>query len=289
MNLGINISSNKTNSYGQYFGENCYKKAKEFGFTHIDFSFLEDHRFPIYTLPEEEAMELVLREKSLLDEAGLKISQSHAPFFSRAQAFTEEETEFMMETTKKAIHFSNAVGCPYLVVHPIMINGWSDRGSELAKDTFDKNVKILTELACYADDYDVTLCYENMPCIGFSLSHPHEVLEVVKTVNHPRLGICFDAGHTTAFKSHLSVGEEIRALGSHLKVLHIHDTYGSADQHNFPGMGCTDWVEVRSALEDIGFSGVFSLELNKLHHFSEEVFEKACRLSYMMGNEIING
>ena len=289
MNIGVGVSSEKDSNYGYYWGLDSYKKAKEFGFTHVDFGMLCDQSKPVYTLPEEEAMKLLLAEKAALDAAGLKISQSHAPCFPRANPFTEEEKVGIMELTKKAIRFSKAIDCPYLVVHPIMINGWSERGSELAKDTFEKNVNMLRELSDYAAEYDVVLCYENMPCIGFSISHPHEVLEVVKAVNHPNLGICFDSGHTTAFKSPLSVGEEIRGLGDYLKVLHIHDTYGNADQHNFPGMGATDWKEVRAALEDIGYKGVFSLEINVLHRFSEKVFEQACRLSYAMADEIING
>ena len=72
-------------------------------------------------------------------------------------------------------------------------------------------------------------------------------------------------------------------------TLHVHDNYGRADQHNFPGMGMTDWEDAVKALREIEFEGVFSLELNFPDKFSEPVFASSCRLAVSMATEIING
>ena len=56
--------------------------------------------------------------------------------------------------------------------------------------------------------------------------------------------MCFDTGHTMAFRCGKEIGEQIKEVGDLIKVLHVHDTYGNADQHNLPGIGCTDWKAV---------------------------------------------
>ena len=289
MRIGVNVCSQNESAYGKHWGEKTYKKVKEFGFTCTDFSVLYKTDHPFYTLPEEEASALVVREKVLAQEAGVEIYQAHAPVVQKATPYTEDELELWLENTKRCIRFCSMIECRFLVVHPMMINGWSDRDTVIAADTFEKNIFYMRVLADYAKDMNVILCYENMPCIGFSISHPHEILKVVQAVAHPNLGVCLDIGHTTAFSSGISIGEQIRNIGSLLKVLHVHDNYGMSDQHNYPGMGITNWNEVRESLDKIGFDGVFSLELYHPSHFSEKVFEEACKLSFNMANELING
>ena len=51
-------------------------------------------------------------------------------------------------------------------------------------------------------------------------------------------------------------------LGSLLKILHIHDNFGTEDYHLAPGIGTIDWKAFAGALRKIGYEGVFSLEIN---------------------------
>ena len=288
MKIGVSACTSKESQFGRRWGEQTYEKLRSFGFTHVDFSVIGDFDSDYMTLPEEEALALVLREKELAEKAGMVIHQAHGPVIAHEQPYTEAELNKLIDGFKRCIRLCGAIDCGFLVVHPLMINGWSERGCEIAKDTFEQNVKVLRQLAEYAADYNVTLCYENMPCIGLSISHPHEVAEVVRAVDHPNLGVCFDTGHTMAFRCGKSIGDQIREIGSLIKVLHVHDTYGMADQHNLPGIGATDWDDLREALYEVGFDGIFSLELNRIHDFSLELFDELYRITYKMADEIIN-
>ncbi len=289
MKIGISASATEFSQFGCFWKDETYEKLRSFGFTHVDFSIIGSFNSSFMTLPEEEARALALREKELADKAGMVLHQAHAPVIAQEKPYTDEQLTKLIEGIKRCIRLCGAIDCRYLVVHPLMVYGWSDRGSEIAKDTFKRNVEILKELSVYAEDYNVTLCYENMPCIGFSISHPHEVAEVVRAVNHPNLGMCFDTGHTMAFRFGKEIGDQIREVGDLIKVLHVHDTYGMADQHNLPGIGCTDWKAVRDALYDIGFEGVFSLEINSVHDFAEDIYADLYRLTFRMADDIING
>lgn len=289
MLIGINGDSFCNEGYSKYWGENSYKKMKEFGFSCLDYSGLSNI-FEKFDCNDEEALlSFILKEKQLIDKAGLKINQAHAPYLSLSRTLTEEEISNLLDKIKFSIEACKLIDCKNLVVHPFMPNGWSERRTpNLAKDTFDKNVAYLTELSNFAENHGVTICLENMPCIGFSISTPEEVLSVIKEVNRKNVKMCFDTGHVTAFSHLMRVEEEIRKCKEYIKVLHVHDNHGRADQHNFPGMGMTDWKEVVNALKEIEYNGVFSLELVYPDKFTEPVFERSCRLAFDMAYEIAN-
>ncbi len=287
MRIGLNATTQGSAGCAKYWGENTFEKLKEFGYSCVDCGLT--FRNAVLEMDAEERKKLLMRERELAEEAGLRIHQAHGPFFSLERALTEEENAGLLEKMKIAIECCTYLGCEYLVVHPFMPNGWSDRGTEIAKDTFEKNVSYLRTLSDYAEPYGIILCLETMPCIGFCISTPEEVTAVVKEVNRDNVKICLDTGHVTAFSSRLQTGREMRKCGDLIKVLHVHDNYGSTDQHNLTGMGMIQWWDVMAALREINFDGVFSLELNFPDGFSESVFEQYCRLAFNMANEIANG
>lgn len=293
MRIGLNSDSFSKLGYSKYWGENSFKKMKEYGYSTVDFSVLGNTTTEFYTTfykaDEETRKSFLLHEKGLVEKAGLTIHQAHAPCLSLSRPLTNEENLRIINEIKIAIEACHVLQCEYLVVHPFMPNGWSDRGNSIAKDTFNKNVNYLRLLSDFAENYGITLCLENMPCKDFCISTPEEILAVVKTVDRKNVKMCFDTGHVTAFSRQLTVGHEIRKCGEFVKVLHVHDNHGGADQHNFPGMGMTDWKDVINSLKEINFDGVFSLELVYPDKFSEPVFENSCRLAADMAHEIVNG
>lgn len=288
MRLGLNCDSFSPSGYSKYWEEASFQKMKALGYSAVDFSVLGKTATKIYQADEETRRAILLRERMLAEDAGLTIHQAHAPWLSLSRSLSPEEISEVMDQVKIAIQSCHTLGCRYLVVHPFMPNGWSDRGTPIAADTFQKNVAYLRSLAEFAENYDVTLCLENMPCVDYSISTPEEILAVIRKTDRKNLQMCFDTGHVTAFSQQLTVGRELRKCGDVIRVLHVHDNYGNADQHNFPGMGMTDWKDVMAALREICFEGVFSLELNYPDQFSEPVFASSCRLAADMALEIVN-
>ncbi|MBE6688406.1 MAG: sugar phosphate isomerase/epimerase [Ruminococcaceae bacterium] len=289
MLLGLACNSFGDSGFAKYWGENSFKKMREFGFSAVDFGIPGKFYTSFYKSDAETRKKFLLHEKALVEEAELYIHQAHAPCLSLSRPLSEEERVGIINDIKVSIESCPILGCEFLVVHPFMPNGWEGRGKPMAEDNFNKNVEYLRSLSDYAKEHGVTLCLENMPCLGFSISTPEEILEVVKAVDRENVKMCFDTGHVTAFSRFMKVGDEIRKCGDAIKVLHIHDNYGGADQHIFPGLGMTDWTDVMAALKEINFDGVFSLELNFPDKFSESIFENFCRLVSKMTHDIVNG
>ena len=50
-------------------------------------------------------------------------------------------------------------------------------------------------------------------------------------------------------------------LGSNVKTLHLNDNNKLVDQHKIPLTGCIDWEDTLNALDEIGYDGVFNMEL----------------------------
>ena len=70
--------------------------------------------------------------------------------------------------------------------------------------------------------------------------------------------------------SNPTTGDVIRRLGKTVEVLHLNDNDTLTDQHKIPMTGCIDWEDVFNALDEIGYSGVYNMEL-VLSRFGEGI------------------
>jgi len=121
----------------------------------------------------------------------------------------------------------------------------------------EARVKALTALTDHIAGTPVTLCLENIPGMA---PEAHDLRALIEAAGADHLGICLDTGHLN-----LAGGDQqgfIRQAGGLLKALHIADNDTSSDQHLLPyGGGTVPWGDVVSALREIGYSGLFNLEI----------------------------
>ncbi len=284
MKIGINSNSMDIGGYGR-FRENTYKKLREHGYLYTDLS-MSNTELPIYTLPQAESDALLLKEKEMAEAEGIKINQTHGPWRWPIRDSTVEDRVERMDKMKKSIRASSILGSKYWVVHPIMPYGIEELGTEDAQKTWDLNYEFMTELLKTAKKYDVTICLENLPFPEFSMATPADVLKFVRKMGDDHFKICLDTGHVSVFDN-LNLGEEVRRVGSELKVLHVHDNKYNKDLHLMPHYGVIDWKEFVKALKDIGFDGVFSLETKPAAGLSDEIFDEMGKLLYKITENIV--
>jgi len=285
MKIGILASTLDKNGFGRY-GENTYKKVKEFGFDCTDFNICETDS-DIYTLPTAKSDEILLREKRLAEEAGIEISQVHGPWRYPPQDATEEDRAERLEKMKISIRAASVVGCKNWVVHPLMPFGTGDKNTPEAEITRKINIEFLKELVKTAKEYGVTVCLENMPMLNFSISTPEEILSVINEINDENLMMCLDTGHVNVFK-HLNVYDEVLRAKDKLKVLHVHDNVISRDIHLLPYFGTIDWKAFAKALREINFDGSFSIETTPPTVLPTPLFEEATTLLVHIIKDIIS-
>jgi len=85
--------------------------------------------------------------------------------------------------------------------------------------------------------------------------------------------ICMDTGHShksSKYEGEPSSPDCIRMLGKEITVLHLNDNDTLSDQHKIPLSGTLNWKDTFDALDEIGYNGVYNMELN-LAFFGEEL------------------
>lgn len=176
----------------------------------------------------------------------LVVSHTHLPFYNYEME-DKERLAFCDQMTCRAIDASAYIGAKYAVIHP-------QRDAE--KHTLiDRTVALLTPFNEYAKARGVTLCVENM-----YTTYPEELREIVDRM---ACGACWDVGHAN-FGKHPQY-EGMTLLGKRIRVLHLHDNYGTRDDHSMPYFGTIDWDEIMRALRDIGYEGTFNYEVAATH------------------------
>ncbi len=108
---------------------------------------------------------------------------------------------------------------------------------------------------CEALPDNVRFAVENTP--GES-TRTEKILELIDRYPADRVGLCLDLAHAHIQGSALNA---IRAAGGRLMHVHASDNGGVRDDHLVPGKGSISWVPVVAALREIGFEGMFTLEL----------------------------
>lgn len=237
------------------WGDRRYHMLKEAGFDAVDLRICESTG-KLAEIPESDFMATVMHHQAMAEGAGLDVFQMHAPW-TWPLPDNREDFDVRLKTTKLTILGAEALGCRYVVVHPLMAFG-RDEESGKERETWEANLRLMGELAPYAGDHGVTICLENMPFRRFSMSLPDATYRFVKEFGDERVKICLDTGHCS--KLGLKPGAVLREIGDEVRTFHVHDNDGEHDLHQLPYFGVIDWDDFRSALCETGFQGTMCLE-----------------------------
>ena len=246
-------------------------------------------------LSDEHGLMLLNRSDNVLETAksfsdflaknNFEMTQGH--LFLKAKICTDDNA---VKTLYRWIDLYEAIGIKNMVLHCDNMVGTSLSKSEKT----ERNVEKLKALAEYVKDKDVTICLENL--------RPHsaeetelvdrsvdDLLYIIDRIGSDRFGICLDTGHLNLTDKNQR--EFIIKAGNKLKALHIANNEGVTDQHMMPyARGTVDFIDVMKALKEIGYEGLFNLEipgerraplevLDLKLHYIKEVFEYLDRVT----------
>lgn len=187
--------------------------------------------------------------KRFLDDYGFSLPQGH--LWLRVNLAAPDYRE-SVEKLKEWIDLFHALGIRAAILHP----GRCEDGTP-EEVALQRRVEALAALCSYAEGSGITICMENMAQHHTSAA---KLLELVKAVGSPQLGICLDTGHLN-----IAGGDQyafITEAGNRLKAIHIADNEGERDQHMMPyGRGTVNWDAVLRGLRDIGYDGFCSFEI----------------------------
>ena len=283
MKLGISCSA-IVNKYGI---ERGFGICREAGFDTVEFGLTGygNRELPgdIYNASQSEFEEYFTGIRALAEKAGIEIATVHG----RVLTYTNEEAqcEYIRWVSRKDLEAARLLGASMCVIHPIIMKYWPDRIGD--KDfLMEINTGMYLDLLPTAERCGVKIATETMgktvmgenKYVSF-FARPEDILRQIEILDSPWFTVCVDTGHTNEAHFHgaPSPGEMIRALGSHVTHLHLHDNNGTADLHIPPicdKRGGVVWEDVFDALEEVGYSGTYNFEFN-LSHYGDAIEDAA--------------
>ena len=146
-------------------------------------------------------------------------------------------------------------------------------------------------VSVHAGDYSRSVIYERLRQIGenaaplgikvclethLDLAHNGDIaLETMGGINHPNICINFDTGNVYYYNHNVTADGELKKIIDHVGSVHLKETNGEYRTWNFPalGEGVVDFKAVFQILNDVGFNGPFTMELEGIE--GEEIDEAA--------------
>lgn len=272
--------------------------AKQAGADAVDFDTLFlDYRDEksIYSKSDEEIAAYFAELKRYADTLGIEIFQTHG----RITGFRNiaEEDDALVENARRDLLAAKSLGAKVCVMHTVTsIHMGANPNPELMhKLDFDMFTRILP----YAKKYNIKLATETFgdavqynACDFFGqIDEFKKAYDRVCSVEDfgRYYGICMDCGHTNKATRYNqpNPGEVVRMFGKNISALHLHDNDTFTDQHNIPMSGTIDWVDLLNALDEIGFDGVYNLELN-LDRYGTELCEETAAFAVKVMRKLLD-
>ena len=244
---------------------NCVKS----GFSTLDFSF---HNYARDGQPiAEDNWEDWLKEiRSYADKLDVTWHQGHA-FIYPKDGTIDQHNDVYEERIRRSIVGCGIMGVKVLVLHPRNFFIDDDfHNSYDAKRSKEENIRYIEGYLKEVEKIpNLKLAIENLflPATAQKdnryCSCADELVDLVETINSPRVGICWDFGHANI--SGQNQVESLEKVKKHLIATHVHDNAGTIDEHLAPFFGRMDWLPIMQKLKEIDYKGYFTLEIQ---HFA---------------------
>jgi len=237
------------------------------GFRYLDFSFYHVLKVPDHPFMGDNWKEDILAAKKAAEEEGFQWVQAHLP----ACKLLTEGKEDGLKACLRAIEACGMLGIGLAVIHSSFAEG--DYAYPQDREAyFAANKPFFDALVPSMEKYGVRVLLENS-CQVNTQGHyfpmtAADLNDFIAHLGHPLFGACWDIGH--AHIEGLDQRDELVALGSNLKAVHIHDNNGRRDQHQAVFNGSLDWDSFLRGLVDSGFEGPFTYEIDGLFPYQED-------------------
>ncbi len=154
-----------------------------------------------------------------------------------------------MDEIKRALEVAEQIPFRFLVQHV----GAPNESDSPRK--FEDALSSIEHLRAFARQLGVTLLIENIPN---EISAPDRLMELLRALRYPDLGVCFDAGHAYLDGT---VAAAFASLKDRICSTHLHDNKKDKDSHLWPGEGGIDWKEAVELLSSAPRSPALLMEI----------------------------
>ena len=265
-----------------YGDKRALEIAAQIGADSVDFAThyfdkrIWDFREPssIYAQGDDAVIQYCADLRKYAESLGIVIGQTHG----RGEGFLndKEADDALVENARLDLLAASALGAEVCVVHNAtsIFHGENPDPELMRSISFDQYTRMLP----YAAKYKVKLATETFgDAVEYNaVDFFGNIKEFVDTYERITMAseyrdwftVCVDTGHTNKASrfGQPKVGDVIRMLGKNVTALHLNDNDTLTDQHKIPMTGTIDWNDTMRALQEIGYNGIYNMELH-LPHF----------------------
>lgn len=234
-----------TNTYHSYSFAEALAGIAGAGFTSVELSSVPGWTEHVARNASDSELDAIARQ---VREAGLDaISLS---------GHSDLASEEGVEAFRRAIHICRQLGIPYLTTST---GGHDDTSAGSVEEQRKAFLERFGPLADEAADGGITICIETHGGLSATGALAAELIEAI---DKPNVGINYDTANVI-FYGNVRPEEDIRAAARHIAHMHLKDKAGGDQEWNFPaiGSGNVDFASIFQTLEDVGFHGPVSIEL----------------------------
>ena len=223
----------------------------------------------------DEKLEDLLKTKSLEEIRsfleGLSIKPIAMNSLEGATLKDGEELLRILERAETLCRYSAALNCPILIVVPSLLEDAFSRPSQ--QEVKEDAISVLRKLEEVAQSYRVKIAFEFLGFAHSSVNTLSLCNEIVSDLNTPNVGLTIDTFHFFLSGEPLSVLDTIDP--KKILLVHIADVEDfprpqlSDANRTIPGDGIAPLKPFVRKLQEIGYDGVFSIEL-----FNPKYWEK---------------
>lgn len=201
-----------------------------------------------HPLEGREGLSFVRELRRVADAAGIVCNQSHAPY--------PVDCPEIREMLPRALEYTAEAGGKICIIHPDNYK------------SAEANAAMYRELLPIAKSFGIKIATENMwlwdriedHAIFAACSNQADFVTHINAVNSPDFVACLDIGHAEMRGLGTSAPDMIRALGTRLQAIHLHDNDRWHDSHELPFTMEIDFAAVADALRTAGYAGEITLE-----------------------------
>ncbi|MCL4544639.1 MAG: sugar phosphate isomerase/epimerase [Chloroflexi bacterium] len=147
-------------------------------------------------------------------------------------------------------------------------------GGEATEEDRPALIATLREVGDYAAARNLTVCLETHPGVTVNAA---QMLRTMQELQHPSVKLNFDTANVLYYNEGADVLTELRSVVPYIGHVHLKDSRGQLRDWYFPALGdggAVDFAAVGRILNDGGFFGPFSIELEGIEGEPELTLEQ---------------
>ena len=197
---------------------------------------------PVWGLRDQREPGFMDKITRLIAKTGLNTPACHA-FWGDPYDLFQADEERRREAMKEHARFLRQLAPLGVKTYTLHLGGAGPTSSELKWQQIRRSVD---ELLPAAEETGIALALENS---AEPMNDLRRLAALGKEYAHPRIGFCFDTGHANCYAAD-GLFPTLALMRENIVTCHMHDNYGSFDDHDPPGGGNIDWTALIPALKD---------------------------------------